>query len=86
MKLIIKEHRFPHIPPVSFAIELQDELGEKFDIDFLKEHFWKHVLSAYTDIYVLESEEAITRINARVWERKHTLLDMFLEEEGRVGT
>jgi hypothetical protein len=82
MKLVIKEDKAPHVPPVSFTIELPDELRERFDIDFLREHFWKHVLSAYVDLYVLESEEAITGINARVWERKYTLLDMFLEEDG----
>lgn len=80
MKLVIRENRFPGITPVSFAIELPDEISKKFDIDFLREHFWKHVHSAYLDLYVLETEELITRINTKMWERKHTLVDIFLEE------
>jgi len=81
---MIKEDRFPDIPPVSFAIELPDEIGRKFDIDFLNEHFWKHVHSAYIDLYVLETKSAIKDINTKMWERKHALVDIFLDkQEGR---
>jgi hypothetical protein len=81
MKLVIREDRFPDIPPVNFVIELPDEIGSKFKVDFLRDHFWKHVHSAYIDLYVLETESAILNINNKMWERKHTLIDIFLDEQ-----
>lgn len=81
MKLIIREDDIPRTPPVTFVIELPDKLGEKFSTEFLREHFSKFVMVAYCDLYIVESEERLDRINASLWAVKRVLLESYLDSE-----
>jgi hypothetical protein len=81
MKLIVREADIPRLSPLTFAIELPDELGEKFSLEFLRAHFSKFIMVAYTDLYIVDSEECIDRINASLWHVKRDLLNFYINSE-----
>lgn len=85
MKLIVREGDIPKLSPLTFAIELPDELGEKFSPEFLRMHFSKSIMAAYFDLYIIDSEECIDRINASVWEIKRNLLNFYVDLEKNRG-
>jgi len=85
MKLVIREDDIPKAPPVTVTIELSDELDGKFSREFLREHFSKFLMVAYCDLYIVESEELIDRINAGLWAVNKVLLESYLDSEERQG-
>lgn len=79
MKIIVKLSGFNHVPPIAFGIELPDEIGSKFNPEFLRQHFTKYVAMACVDLTILGDENLINEANKLIWKRKEALIDIVLK-------
>ena len=79
MKILVKVSGFNLVPPIAFALELPDEIGARFNPEFLRKHFTKYIAMAYADLQIFGAEELIDEVNKLIWKRKEALIEIVLK-------